>query len=105
MKTFLAKLAMTLHKPLANLVVDLVAQAEEKIPGESGAAKKAYVIQRLDDMVTLPWFLEPFDAAVFEVLIDAACRLLNKWFGHNWAQRVQPTDLMIMAKTLKNALK
>ena len=104
MKVFLAKLAVTLRKPLANLVMELVAQAEEKIPGESGAAKKEYVIGKLDDLITLPWFLEPFDNAIFEVLIDAGVRLLNKWFGHNWA-KMQASDLVQAAAKLKKALK
>lgn len=104
MKTFLAKLAVTLRKPLAGMVVELVKQTEERIPGETGTAKKAHVVQRLDEMITLPWFLEPFDNAIFEVLIDAACRLLNKWFGHNWG-KVQPTDLVAAAKVLKATLK
>ena len=84
--------------------MELIAQAEQKIPGENGAAKKEYVIGKLDDLITLPWFLEPFDNAIFEVLIDGGVRLLNKWFGHNWA-KVQPSDLVQAAAKLKKALK
>ena len=105
MKTFLAKLALALKKPLAKLVVDLVAEAESRIPGETGADKKAYVIGRLDDLAHLPWFLEPFDNAIFEVLIDTACRLLNNWFGHEWQDKVKSIDLLVAADTLKTALK
>lgn len=105
MKTFLAKLALALKKPLAKLVVDLVAEAESRIPGETGADKKEYVIGKLDDMIRLPWFLEPFDSAIFDVLIDAACRVLNSWFGHAWGDKVKSIDLLAAADTLKKALK
>ena len=105
MKKVLAKIAVTLKKPLAKLVVELVAEAESRVPGETGAAKKAYVIGRLDDLITLPWFLEPFDNAIFEVLIDTACKVLNSWFGHDW-MAIQPwPDYMIAADRLKKALK
>ena len=104
MKAFLAKTALALKKPLANMVLQLVLQAESAVPGKDGAAKKAYVVKRLDDMVTLPWFLEPFDGAVFEVLTDVACRVLNSGFGHDWT-KVKTDDLKFVAAKLAKALK
>ena len=105
MKKFLARIAVTLKEPLAHLVLELVAQTEAAIPGKTGAEKKEYVIGKLDDMIRLPWFLEPFDNAIFDVLIDAACRVLNNRFGHEWTGKINQVDLLAAAERLKKALK
>lgn len=67
-------------------VLQLVIQAEEKLPGKTGAEKKAYVVNKLDAMVKLPWYLEPFDGPAFSLLVDLVCDKLNILLGHVWSE-------------------
>lgn len=83
-KELLAKFAAGAVSSLKKWTLQLVIEAEGSIPGGTGAEKRAYVVQRLDDMVRLPWFLEPFDGPAFGLLVDMACDKLNLLMGHEW---------------------
>ncbi len=61
-----------------------ILDAEVLFPSEAGKKKRAYVVMRLDDMVMLPWYLEPFDGPFFALVVDALCSALNDRFGHRW---------------------
>ena len=66
--------------------VKLVLETEKTLglEGAEGAEKKDYVVQKLDELIILPWWLEPFDGPLFELLIDIICTRLNDKFGHEW---------------------
>lgn len=64
--------------------LEQVLWAEREMRGKSGAEKKAAVVQKLDDMITLPAWLEWADGPVISALVDAACGLLNYECGHKW---------------------
>ncbi len=83
-KELLLKFAAGAVESLKLWAVQLVIEAEKTIPGESAEKKRAYVVQRLDDMVLLPWYLEPFDGAAFGLVVDYACDKLNLIMGHDW---------------------
>ncbi|MEG1824357.1 MAG: hypothetical protein RRY12_01235 [Cloacibacillus sp.] len=84
-KNWLASLATGMVSSLKVWVVQQILEAEQTIPGATGTDKRAYVVQRLDDMVKLPWYIEPFDGPAFGVLVDLACDKLNLLCGHDWA--------------------
>ena len=83
-KEILAKFAAGAVSSLKKWALQLVMEAEEAIPGGTGTEKRAYVVRRLDDMVRLPWFLEPFDGPAFGLLVDLVCDKLNLLAGHDW---------------------
>lgn len=83
-KELLAKFAVGAVSSLKVWAVQLVMEAEKSIPGESGAAKRQYVVGRLDNMVRLPWYLEPFDGPAFGLIVDYVCDTLNLIMGHDW---------------------
>lgn len=66
--------------------VKLVLEAEKKlgIEGATGAEKKAWVVAKLDEAITLPWWLEPFDGPLFALLADIICVKINDAYGHSW---------------------
>ncbi len=64
--------------------LEQVVWAEQNLKGRSGAEKKAAVVQKLDDMITLPAWLEWADGPVIAWLVDAACTMLNTMYGHDW---------------------
>lgn len=83
-RMLLVKLAAGAVSSLKLWVLQMVMEAEAEIPGGTGMEKRAYVVKRLDDIVKLPWYLEPFDGPVFGMLVDLACGKLNLLVGHNW---------------------
>ncbi|MEA5034252.1 hypothetical protein [Cloacibacillus evryensis] len=83
-KEILAKWATGAVSSLKVWAVQLVMETERTIPGESAERKRAYVVQRLDDMVKLPWYFEPFDGPAFGLIVDYACDKLNLVMGHEW---------------------
>ena len=64
--------------------LQIIIEAETRIPGQTGAEKKAYVVKTLDELIRLPWWLEPVDSAIFGALIDLICDKLNAKYGHIW---------------------
>lgn len=77
MKEFFAKWTGGLTDGLKLWAVQLVIEAEKTLPGATGAEKRASVVKRLDDMVKLPWYVEPFDGPAFGLLVDLVCEKLN----------------------------
>lgn len=69
-------------------VLEQVLWAERELRGKSGAEKKAAVVKRLDDMITLPAWLEWADGPVIGWLVDSACDTLNGMYGHAWGAAV-----------------
>ena len=84
LKEMLATFIAGMVSSLKVWAVQLVIETEKAIPGESAAKKRAYVVQKLDDMVRLPWYLEPFDGPAFGLIVDYACDKLNLIMGHKW---------------------
>lgn len=70
---------------IKNIVIDNVVWAEKELSGKSGAEKKAAVIKRLDDMITLPSYLEWIDDIVLAIIVDRVCTALNEFIGHRFA--------------------
>ena len=86
MKDYILQLMLKAVSGLKLWAVQLVIEAEKTIPGESAEKKRAYVVQRLDDMVKLPWYLEAFDGPAFGLVVDYACDKLNLVMGHDWTE-------------------
>ena len=84
MKRWLIHLAERAVPALREWTQQLMLYAENNIPGATGAEKKAYVVGKLDEMVMLPWYLEPFDGVIFGALVDFICARLNTLYGHGW---------------------
>lgn len=81
-------------------IIEQVLWAERTLKGKSGAEKRAAVVQKLDDMVVLPIWLEPFDGPIFGVCVDLACSMLNDMYGHIWPGKWEETDISKTAATL-----
>lgn len=76
-KDFFAKFIAGMKESLKLWAIQLIVDAEKKLPGETGAEKRKYVVAQLDDMVKLPWYAEPFDSPAFGILVDLVCGKLN----------------------------
>ena len=63
-------------------VLQQVLWAENNLKGKSGREKKAAVVERLDDMISLPWYLEWLDGPLIGWLVDLVCDELN-WLSDN----------------------
>lgn len=64
--------------------LQIILEAERRVPGETGAEKKAYVVKTLDELIRLPLWLEAIDGVIFSALIDLICNRLNAKYGHIW---------------------
>lgn len=64
-------------KQIKKWVIDNVLWAERELKGKSGAEKRAIVVQRLDDLIPLPFYLEWADGPLIGWLVDLACKKLN----------------------------
>lgn len=97
-KELLARFAAGAVSSLKVWAVQMVMETERSIPGESSAEKRRYVVARLDDMVKLPWYLEPFDGPLFGLLVDMACEKLNLVLGHDWSgAELSPAQVEMVA--------
>ena len=66
--------------------IEQVLWAEKTFKGKEGAAKKAEVIKKLDDMIVLPPYLEWVDDMVLSWLVDIVCEKLNFMTGHDFTE-------------------
>lgn len=66
-------------------VVEQVLWAEANMKGKSGAEKRQAVVDKLDALIPLPWFLEWMDGPLIGWLVDKCCALLNAEAGHDWS--------------------
>lgn len=67
------------------MAVEYVIWAETELKGKTGAEKKAAVIKKLDDMITLPGWLEWLDDILIGLFIDKLCTVLNLLTGKDFA--------------------
>ena len=69
-------------------VVIFAELAASKIKGEVASLqskdKRDAVVSYLDDLIVLPWFLEPLDGPVISALVDFVVGKLNDRLGHDW---------------------
>ncbi len=69
-------------------VVIFAELAASKIKGEvvslQSKDKRDAVVSYLDDLIVLPWFLEPLDGPVIAALVDFVVGKLNDRLGHDW---------------------
>ena len=70
---------------LKTWVVEQVLWAETNMKDKSGAEKRQAVVDKLDALIPLPWFLEWMDGPLIGWLCDKACALLNAEAGHDWS--------------------
>ena len=69
---------------IKTFVIEKVLWAEKNLLGKSGAEKKAAVIKEIDDLITLPAYLEWADDIVISWIVDKVCEKLNAMTGHNF---------------------
>ena len=69
-------------------IIEQVIWAEKELRGKTGADKKAAVVKKLDDLIQLPAYLEWVDDVVLSWLVDEACKRLNEFSGHKFANIV-----------------
>ena len=73
-----------MFEEVKKFAIEQVLWAEKNLKGKSGAEKKAAVVKKLDDMITLPSYLEWVDDIVIGYIVDKACEKLNIFAGHNF---------------------
>lgn len=59
----------------------------------SGNAKREALVNMLDEVIRLPFFLEPFDGILIGKLIDWAIDWLNAKFGKDWINHIPAPEL------------
>ncbi|MCF4150237.1 hypothetical protein L2W58_00240 [Dethiosulfovibrio sp. F2B] len=59
-------------------------QVKDEISGLQSKDKRDAVVEYLDGLIVLPWFLEPFDGPIIRGLVDYAVDKLNERLGHDW---------------------
>lgn len=65
-------------------VVEQVLWAEQNMKGKSGKEKRDAVVEKLDAMLKLPAYLEPFDGPIIGFFVDLAVSKLNAFAGHGF---------------------
>ena len=83
--------------------LQIILEAENRIPGESGADKRAYVVKTLDELIRLPLWLEPIDGVIFGMLVDLICDKLNARYGHIWGD-ISAKNVMSVIREEDNEL-
>ena len=68
--------------------IEQVLWAERELKGKTGAEKKAAVVKKLDDLIKLPFYLEWIDDIILGIIVDNACKVLNDFAGHKFANVV-----------------
>ena len=76
---------------LKTWVVEQVLWAEKNMAGKTGAEKRQAVVDKLDALITLPWWLEWMDGPLIGWLVDKVCGVFNAEQGHDWVDKVQDT--------------
>lgn len=78
--------------------LQIIIEAENRIPGQTGAEKRAYVVKSLDELIRLPLWLEPIDGVIFGMLVDLICDRLNKKVGHVWGDIAAKNVMPVIAE-------
>lgn len=69
---------------LKEWIIKQVFWAEKELDGKSGAEKRAAVIKKLDEMITLPGYFEWLDDILIGKAVDTICGKLNTEYGHKF---------------------
>ena len=75
-------------KQIKKWAIEQVMWAERELKGKTGAEKRAAVVAKLDDMIKLPSRLEWVDDIILGIIVDNACKVLNDFAGHKFANVV-----------------
>ena len=78
--------------------LQIILEAERRVPGETGAEKKAYVVKTLDELIRLPLWLEAIDGVIFSMLVDLICDQLNAKYGHIWGDIAAKNVMPVIAE-------
>ncbi len=78
-------------KQIKQWTIEQVMWAEKNLKGKNGAEKKKAVIEKLDEMIILPNYLEWVDDIVLSPLVDRICDKLNEVMGHDFG-KIQLTE-------------
>ncbi len=70
---------------IKTFAIEKVLWAEKNLKGKSGEEKKQAVIKKIDDLITLPAYLEWADDIVISWLVDKVCEKLNAMTSHDFA--------------------
>ena len=81
-----------MFEEIKKFAIEQVLWAEKNLKGKSGAEKKAAVVKKLDDMITLPSYLEWVDDVIIGYIVDKACEKLNNFAGHNFGELKELTE-------------
>ena len=78
---------------LANDILSDVITVVERVVTDTGEVaqgkeKLDAVVNFVDDIIALPFYLEPFDKPLIRMLISQLVGLLNKCFGKNWIDKI-----------------
>ena len=87
-------------KQLKQWVVEKVLWAEKELAGKTGAEKRAAIIQRLDDLIKLPFWLEWADGPLIGWVVDLTCDKLNWLTDHGDWEAVTPEQGAELAEVL-----
>ncbi len=71
---------------LQKAVIEQVAWAERELKGKTGKQKREAVVKKLDDIITLPAYLEWVDDFLIGYLVDKACEMFNSFEVHKSCQ-------------------
>ena len=71
-------------KQIKKWAIEQVLWAERNLSGKTGAEKKAVVVKKLDELITLPFYLEWVDDVILGLLVDKTCDALNNFAGHKF---------------------
>ena len=58
----------------------------EAVPGSD---KRDAAVKFLDDIVDVPFFLEPIDGTIIGMGVDAIVLIYNTRFGHGWIEKIK----------------
>ena len=87
---------------LKAFTLEQVLWAEKNLKGKSGAEKKAAVVKKLDDLITLPAYLEWADDMVISCLVDTVCSKLNEITQHDFSElTLNESQEMELAQEIK----
>ena len=83
-------------------VIEQVLWAEKNLKGKSGAEKKAAVVQKLDELIKLPFYLEWVDDMIISCLVDTVCSKLNEITQHDFSElTLNESQEMELAQEIK----
>ena len=85
---------------LKKWIVEKVLWAEAEMGDKTGPERRAYIVQRLDDLIKLPFWLEWADGPLIGWLVDLACDKLNWLTDHGSWEGVTPEQGAELAEVL-----